>query len=252
MVGCASSHPASKAPAIDPARVVDLSHTFGKDTIYWPTAEPFKLQRVAYGRTTAGYWYAANNISMAEHGGTHMDAPIHFAEGKLTSNEVPLSNCIGPAAVIDVRSACEKDPDYLLTVADIQAWEQSHGRLPAGAVVIMHTGWAKRWPDKKAYLGTDKPLDVAGLRFPGFSPEAARFLVEQRTIAAIAIDTASIDPGQSKDFKVHQVLAGANKPAFENVSNVDKLPPTGATFIALPLKIESGSGGPARIIAVLP
>lgn len=249
IVGCASRP--NERIDLDLDKVVDLSHAFGKDTIYWPTAEPFKIQRVAYGRTTAGYWYAANNISMAEHGGTHMDAPIHFAEGKLTSAEVPLANCIGPAIVIDARPQCDRDADYQLTADDIRAWEKQHGQVPAGSIVIMHTGWGRRWPNKAAYLGTDKPLDVANLHFPGFSPEAAELLVT-RNVAALAIDTASIDHGQSKDFKTHQILNAANKPGFENVANVDKLPAKGATFIALPLKIEGGSGGPARIIAALP
>ncbi|QOV91908.1 cyclase family protein [Humisphaera borealis] len=246
----AGGDPSPRPVAIDPAKVIDLSYAFGDQTIYWPTAEPFKLRRVAYGRTPGGYFYAANNISMAEHGGTHMDAPIHFAEGKRTSGEVPLSNCIGPAAVIDVRGACAADADYLLTVDDLLGWERSHGRLPRGAIVVMHSGWGERWPDKKRYLGTDVPLDVDNLRFPGFSPEAATFLVTQRDVAAIAVDTASVDRGQSKDFRVHQIMNGANKPMFENVANVGRLPPAGATFIALPLKIENGSGGPARIIAV--
>jgi kynurenine formamidase len=124
--------------------------------------------------------------------------------------------------------------------------------MPRGAIVILNSGWGARWPDKKRYLGTDKPLDVPNLHFPGYSKEAAEFLVTQRNVAALAIDTPSIDYGQSKDFIAHQVLNGANKPAFENVANVDRLPPIGATFIALPLKIENGSGGPTRIIAVLP
>src|SRR5262245_39019151 len=111
--GCA--HRAAPAKlAIDPNKVVDLSYSFGPETIYWPTAEPFKLQRVAYGRTSAGYWYVANNISMAEHGGTHMDAPIHFAEGKMTSAQVPLSSCISLAVVIDVSEQASRDADYRL------------------------------------------------------------------------------------------------------------------------------------------
>ena len=251
-IGCTSAHQTRSGTAIDPAKLVDLSYSFGNNTIYWPTAEPFKLQRVAYGRTPRGYFYAANNISMAEHGGTHMDAPIHFAEGKRTGGEVPLANCVGPAAVIDVRERCERDADYQLTVDDVRAWEARHGRVPAGAIVVMHSGWGARWPDRKRYLGTDVPLDVDNLHFPGFSGQAAEFLVRERDVAALAIDTASIDPGQLKDFIAHQVLHGANKPAFENVANVDRLPPIGATFIALPLKIEGGSGGPARIVALLP
>src|SRR5688500_846918 len=254
--GCATSAKCAKPllppRVIDAARIVDLSHTFGPDTIYWPTAEPFKLRRVTYGRQPGGYWYAANNISMAEHGGTHLDAPIHFGEGKITAAEVPLANCIGPAVVIDVSEQSARDRDYRLAVADVQNWEQRHGRIPRGAIVVMHSGWGKRWPDKKRYLGTDTPMDVENLHFPGFSKEAAEFLSRERDVAALAIDTASIDYGQSKDVIAHQVLNSANKPGFENVANVDRLPPTGATFIALPLKIKDASGAPARIIAVLP
>jgi kynurenine formamidase len=250
MCGCTSAK--SEQQSIDLNKVVDLSHSFGPSTIYWPTAEPFKLQRVAYGRTPAGYWYVANNISMAEHGGTHMDAPIHFAEGHISAEQVPLRNCIGPAAVIDVRAVAAKDRDYRMTLDDVHAWERKHGRLPAGAIIIMNSGWSARWPDKLKYLGTDKPMDVANLHFPGFSKEVVEFLLSQRDIAALAVDTASIDYGQSKDFIVHQVLMGRDRPAFENVANVDKLPPKGATFVALPLKIEQGSGSPTRIIAILP
>lgn len=234
------------------AKVVDLSYAFGPDTIYWPTAQPFQLRRVSHGRTPRGFWYVANNLTMAEHGGTHMDAPIHFAEQGKTSAEVPLSNCIGPLALIDVTSNAESNVDYELSVDDVTSWERQHGRIPNGAVVLMRSGWGKRWPDRKRYLGTDVPLDVDNLHFPGFSKAAAEFLVKERDIIALAVDTPSIDPGQSKDFLVHQVMGAANKPAFENVANAEKLPPVGAMFIALPLKIEGGSGGPARIIAVLP
>ena len=242
----------ARGAGIDPSRLVDLSWSFGPDTIYWPTAEPFKLEQVAHGVAPGGYFYAANNISMAEHGGTHMDAPIHFAEGKRTSAQVPLANCVGPAVVIDVRGKCAGDPDYLLGIDDVLAWEARYGRIPRGAVIVMFSGWGARWPDKKRYLGTDVPLDVANLHFPGFSREAVELLVDQRDIAALAIDTASIDRGQSKDFIAHRIINGANKPAFENVANVERLPPAGATFIALPIKIEGGSGGPARIVALLP
>ena len=248
--GCAA--PSRSAPAIDPRHVVDLSYSFGPDTVYWPTAQPFRMQRVAWGRTPGGYFYYANNISMAEHGGTHLDAPLHFAEGKKTSDQVPLSSCIGPACVIDVSRQAARDPDYRMTVDDIREWESRHGRLPRGAIVILYSGWGQRWPDKKRYLGTDQPGDVQNLHFPGFSREAAEFLVNERDVAAVATDTASIDHGPSEDFIAHQIIGGANKPAFENVANVEKLPPRGATFVALPLKIEGGSGGPARIIAVLP
>jgi kynurenine formamidase len=246
--GCAARPPA----VIDPAKVVDLSYAFGPETIYWPTAESFAMEKVAYGPTAQGYWYAANNICMAEHGGTHMDAPIHFAQGKRTADQVPLDAGIGPAAVIDVVRQAAANPDYMLSANDILNWEAVHGRLPSGAIVVMYSGWGRRWPDKRRYLGTDKPGDVDNLHFPGFSPEAAQLLVEERDIAAIAVDTPSIDRGQSHDFRVHRIVNGADKPGFENLANVDRLPPSGATLIALPIKLEGGSGGPARIIALLP
>jgi kynurenine formamidase len=239
-------------PAIDLAKVVDLSYAFGPDTIYWPTAESFTLERVHYGPTGQGYWYAANNICMAEHGGTHMDAPIHFAAGRRTSEQVPLASCIGPAVVVDVRAQAAANRDYRLTVDDLTAWEHAHGRIPRDAIVVMRSGWGTYWGSKLRYLGTDQPGDVGNLHFPGFSREAAQFLVAERDVAAIGVDTASIDYGQSADFIVHQIINGADKPGFENLANLDRLPPAGATLIALPLKITGGSGGPARVIAILP
>ena len=237
---------------IDDSKVLDLTYAFDEDTIYWPTAKPFQREVVAAGETEAGYWYAANNICLAEHGGTHMDAPIHFAQGKRTAADVPVQQLIGPAVVIDVEAQASTNPDYRLSLADIEAWEQAHGRIPAGAIVLMYSGWGKRWPDKKRYLGTDEPGDVAKLHFPSFSDEAARFLVSQRRVDAIGVDTPSIDYGQSQDFMVHRIVHGANLPGLENVANLDQLPPTGALLIALPMKIAGGSGAPVRIIALLP
>jgi len=237
---------------LDENKIVDLTYSFDEHTIYWPTAKPFQLEIVSAAKTPAGYWYAANNVCLAEHGGTHMDAPIHFAEGKRAANEVPVQQLIGPAVVVDVRMQADKNADYRLTVADLEAWEKTHGQIPQGALVLMFSGWGARWPDKKRYLGTDQPGDVANLHFPGFSKEAAEFLVSQREIDAIGVDTPSIDYGQSKDFIVHQIINGANKPGLENVANLEKLPAKGATLIALPMKIAKGSGGPARIIALLP
>jgi kynurenine formamidase len=242
----------ARAHDIDESKVLDLTYSFDEHTIFWPTAKPFQLEIVSAAKTDAGFWYAANNICLAEHGGTHMDAPIHFAEGKRAADEVPVQQLIGPAVVVDVRAQAEKNVDYRLTVADLEAWEKTHGRIPSGAMVLMLSGWGARWSDKKRYLGTDQPGDVANLHFPGFSKEAAEFLVSQREIDAIGVDTPSIDYGQSKDFIVHQIINGANKPGLENIANLEKLPAKGATLIALPMKIAKGSGGPARIIAILP
>ena len=240
------------APAIDESRVVDLTYTFDDTTIYWPTEDGFHLEVGKNGLTPQGYFYAANHFTTAEHGGTHMDAPIHFAQGRLTADQVPVSAMMGPAVVIDVRDSASADRDYRLTVADLERWEAKYGRIPDGAVVLMRSGWGRYWPDRLEYLGTAQKGDVANLHFPGFSKEAAEWLVAQRSIDAIGVDTPSIDHGPSKDFIVHQTINGANKPAFENVANLDRLPEQGALFVALPMKIGGGSGAPARIIAVLP
>jgi kynurenine formamidase len=238
--------------ALDESKLVDLTYAFDDQTIYWPTEKPFHLDSVFHGRTEQGYFYTANKFCAPEHGGTHMDAPIHFADGKRTVDQVPLSSLVGPAVVVDVRAAAAADRDYRLTPQDLQAWEAAHGRIPDGAIVLMNSGWGQYWGDKKRYLGTDVFGDVANLHFPGFSKEAAEWLVHERKIDAIGVDTASMDHGPSKDFIVHQIINGANLPGFENVAQIDRLPPSGATLIALPMKIGGGSGGPARIIAVLP
>ena len=146
--------------ALDESKLIDLTYSFDEHTISWPTAKPYGLEVVAAGKTAAGYWYAANNLCLAEHSGTHMDAPIHFAQGKRAASEVPLQQLIGPAVVIDVSTQAAHDADYRVTVADIEAWELQHGQIPKGAIILMFSGWGKYWPDKKRYLGTDKPGDV--------------------------------------------------------------------------------------------
>ncbi|MEN8145906.1 MAG: cyclase family protein [Gemmatimonadota bacterium] len=238
-------------PGIDD-RIVDLTHVFDEQTVYWPTARSFELEVVASGQTDAGFWYAANNISLAEHGGTHVDAPVHFAEGKRTVDEIPVEQLIGPAVVIDVRTQAASDPDYRLSTEDIEEWESDNGRIPDGAIVLMLSGWGERWPDKQAYLGTNAPGDVDNLHFPGYSAEAAEFLRSERSVDAVGVDTPSIDHGQSTDFTVHRILSAANIPGLENVANLDRLPLSGATVVALPMKIGDGSGAPARIIAFVP
>jgi kynurenine formamidase len=242
---------AATVSAIDESKLVDLTHPFDERTIYWPTAKPFAWEKESWGRNTQGDWYTAGRYSASEHGGTHLDAPIHFAEGKQTADQIPVGKLVGPAIVIDVREAVAKDRDYLLSTADVLAWEARHGRTPVSAIVLVRTGWAKHWGDRKAYLGTDTPGDTANLHFPGISKEAAALLAE-RQIDAVGIDTPSLDHGPSKTFAAHRALAAANIYGLENVANVDGLPATGATLIALPMKIAGGTGAPARIIAIIP
>jgi kynurenine formamidase len=251
--GCAAPAPAP-APAPGAERIVDLSHPFDESTIFWPTEEGFVLERGPAGVTAAGYWYEAHRFRTAEHGGTHVDAPIHFHAGGDTVDRIPLDRLIGEGVTVDVRSACARDRDHQVSVADLERFEALHGRIPDGAIVLLRTGFGSRWPDRERYLGTARrgPEAVALLHFPGLHPDAASWLVAERRIRAVGLDTASIDHGPSTDFRTHRVLFAANVPAFENLAGLDELPATGFRVIALPMKIRGGSGGPLRAVAILP
>lgn len=233
---------------------VDLSHDFSSETIYWPTAKMFELEEVFAGYTEQGFYYSANNFSASEHGGTHIDAPVHFAEGRQAVDEIPLENLIAPAVVIDLSEKVSADRDYQVRVEDFLNWEAENGNLPDGVIVLLRTGQGKLWNDVEKYLGTSNRGEAAvvKLHFPGLHPDAARWLVEKRNIKAIGLDTPSIDFGQSSIFESHQILFDKNIPAFENVANLDKLPATGFLVVALPMKIKGGSGAPLRIVAFIP
>lgn len=249
-----SSAPPSQVTATAwPGTIVDLSHAYDEKTIFWPTAEPFKLDKVAEGMTPGGYYYAANNFRTAEHGGTHIDAPLHFASGKHAVDGIPLDQLVGFAAVVDVAAKCEANADYLVTQADLEAWERTHGKISDGAILLIRTDFSKRWPDAARYLGTSErgAQAVPKLHFPGIHPDAARWIVASRSIKAIGIDTASIDYGQSTDYQTHRALYARDIPGLENLTNLDRLPPTGAQIVALPMKIGGGSGAPLRAIAIV-
>lgn len=242
-----------RPPVIPTDRIVDLTHAFDASSVYWPTAEAFKLETDFEGDTDKGYFYSAYRYSAAEHGGTHLDSPVHFAKGRHTVDEIPLERLIGPAIVVDVTKQCTNNPDYQVSVADLQTWERTNGRIANGTIVLLRTGFGKFYPDRKRYLGTDErgPDAVAKLHFPGLHPDTARWLTQNRNIKAIGLDTASIDYGQSTLFESHRTLFDKNIPAFENVANLDQLPLKGFSVIALPMKIKGGSGGPLRIVALL-
>jgi kynurenine formamidase len=242
---------AQRAPVLPAGRIVDLSYAFDATSVYWPTAEAFKLDTDFEGVTDKGYFYSAYSYSAAEHGGTHLDAPVHFAKGRHTVDEIPLDQLMGNGIVIDVTSQCATNPDYQVGVKDFENWEQRNGRIAPATIVFLRTGFGKRYPDRKSYLGTDeRGADaVAKLHFPGLDPAAARWLTQNRSIKAIGLDTASIDYGQSTLFESHRILFEKNIPAFENVANLDQLPVKGFSVIALPMKIKGGSGGPLRIVA---
>jgi kynurenine formamidase len=251
--GACSAPPAPASP-FPGGEIVDLSHPYDATAIFWPTAAPFRLEKVADGITPAGYYYAANDFFTSEHGGTHVDAPIHFAKGRQTVDRIPLGRLMGTAVVIDVTEAAAKNADYQVTTDDLQRAEARGGRIPDGAIVLIRTGFARRWPDAASYLGTaDRgQAAVAKLHFPGLHPNTAAWLVANRSIAAIGIDTASIDYGQSTLFESHRALFAEDIPAFENLASLERLPARGARVIALPMKIAGGSGAPLRVIAILP
>ena len=249
-----ASPPAPQTTAAWPGgTIVDLSHAYDRTTIFWPTAEPFTLEKVNDGVTPAGFYYAANNFRSAEHGGTHIDAPMHFARGAHAVDAIPLDQLIGPAVVVDVVAKSDANADYLVTVQDLEAWERANGRIPDGSILLIRTGFSTRWPDAARYLGTAERGEkaVPKLHFPGVHPDAAKWLVANRSIKALGIDTASIDYGQSTDYQTHRILYERDIPGLENLTNLDRLPPTGAHIVALPMKIGGGSGAPLRAIAVL-
>jgi len=243
------------AQSLDLSRyqLVDLSHAYGPSTVYWPTStSKFTLTQDANGPTPGGWFYASNTLSTPEHGGTHLDAPRHFSATGRTTDQIPLEQLMAPAVVIDVAKEAAKDRDYRLTAQAVLDFEKQNGPIGKGSAVLLRTGWSRHWPNAKAYLGDDTPGDASKLSFPSYGVEAAKLLVETRGVAALGIDTASIDYGRSTDFQVHRIAAARNVPGFENLTNLDRLPVRGAIVIALPMKIEGGSGGPLRAIALIP
>jgi kynurenine formamidase len=228
--------------------VIDLTHALSATMAYWPSPDgnPFKHDTIRA--------HADGSPSMAayftpEHHGTHLDAPVHSAEGQLSVDRLTSTDLFGPAAVIDISTQSQADMDYRVTLADVEAWEAEHGPIPSGAIVLLYTGWADKYTDPVAYANLD---DQGRLRFPGFSVEVAELLVNERDIRGIGIDNLSIDYGLSRDYAVHGIVNGAGKFQLENVANLGRVPAVGAYLIVAPIKIEGGSGGQVRIFAVLP
>lgn len=253
-MGCVADHSRSDHLAWERSRIVDLTHSFGSDTIVWPTEQDFKLVVQHAEDTVGGYYYASNRVEMPEHGGTHLDAPIHFSKGKQTLDQIPIERLVGGGIRIDVTVQCARDRDHRVATSDFERWEAEHGRIPNHAIILLNTGYARFWPSRKDYLGTEVrgQEGVRALHFPGLHPEAATWLVRERQVKAVGIDTASIDYGQSTKFETHVALLSQNVPVFENLADLDNLPDRGFDVIALPMKIAGGTGGPLRIIAVVP
>ena len=252
---CSAPSPPSTPSVLFPSgQLVDLSHAYDDTTIFWPTSEPFRLEKTADGITPQGYYYASNNFHTAEHGGTHLDAPLHFAQGAQSVEEIPIERFVGPVVVVDVVAQAGTDRDYQVTTEDLQRTEREQGPIPEDAILLIRTGFSQRWPDAARYLGTAArgPDAVRDLHFPGLHPDAARWLVANRPVKAVGIDTASIDYGQSTLYESHRTLFERNIPAFENLTALERLPPRGAFIVALPMKIGGGSGAPLRAVAIVP
>lgn len=223
--------------------MADLTHTIGPNTPMFPGFNPPKLTPLVTVKEDGFY---GNLWEIWEHTGTHLDAPAHFIDGGLTADKLPLESFIAPIAVIDIEAKTADDEDAMVTVDDITAWETSNGQLPDGAVVMMYSGWEKRLSDPATYVNQ---RDDGTIHFPGFSPEAATFLVNERNISGIGVDTLSQDVGASTTFDVHVTILGAGKYGLENVANLSTIPASGAYMIMGSLKIENASGGPVRLIA---
>lgn len=227
-------------------RILDLSYAISDKLVPWPGDEKFFEAQV--NATVEKNGYFTRSFWMLEHYGTHLDAPAHFPPGKTTVDQIPVKQLFGPAVVMDVQSEGGKDADYLLPVPKVEEWEKRHGRIPQGAIVLLRTGWASRWPDVKRY----RNQDAAGtMHFPGFSAPAVKVLME-RKVSGLGCDTLSIDYGASQDFAVHHLALGAGLYHLENLADLRELPETGAFLIVAPVKLEGGSGGPVRVFALLP
>lgn len=235
-------------------RLVDLSHVYDSQTLYWPSQPPmeFEFEQLAFGETPRGWFYAANRFCTPEHGGTHLDAPIHFHRSGQAVEQLPLERLVAPGVRIDVRKQAKNDRNYRLTREDVLAFEQRVGAIRPGTIVLMQTGWSRFWPSRQEYFGDASTEDASRLEFPSYGIDAARFLVEERKVAMLGVDTASIDYGRSQDFEVHRIAAARGVGGLENLARLDQLPETGFVLIALPMKIAGGSGAPVRVIALVP
>jgi kynurenine formamidase len=226
-------------------RALDLTHTMSAE---FPTffgvagiemEKKFDFSKDGFNL----YWW-----HIIEHAGTHLDAPIHFSAAGISAESIPASTLVAPLAVVDVAGKAARNPDYLVTRDDLAAWEKEHGRFPQNCCVAMHSGWAAHVHDPAKFTGKD----VAGvLHFPGFGVEAADWLMQERAVVGLAVDTLSLDHGPSKDFKVHYAWLPSGRWGLENVANLEAVPAAGATLVVGLAKVKGATGGPARLLALV-
>lgn len=252
LLACDKSGNVKNTFSLQGIKWIDLTYSFSDKTLYWPNnPKGFTMDTLFEGMTEKGFYYSSYGFYAPEHGGTHLDAPVHFAQGKRSVDQLSLDQLTGEAVVIDVSQKASRDRDFQIQVEDVTAWEAQYGTLPEDVIIFFRTGYGDHYPDPVLYFGTDKKGDEAipFLHFPGIHPELAEWLVTHRKIKAVGLDTPSIDYGQSTDFMTHRILLAENIPAFENVAHLDKLPIQNIYVVALPMLIKKGSGAPVRIIA---
>lgn len=232
-------------------KVIDLTYPLDEFSIAWPTFPPYKFTVLNRGQTRAGFWLETNSFDTPEHKGTHVDAPAHFHKNGWRTHQIPPSRLAGPAVVVDVSAKANVDPDYLLSISDLQEWEMNYGRIPDSAVILMNSGWAYRYPDPYWVFNTNDTADTRTFHFPGIDPDAVAWLANRRDVIAMGVDTPSVDRGQAANFPTHQQIGRYSMLGIENLRNVGRLPPLGATLVIGVVNVEDGSGGPARILALI-
>jgi kynurenine formamidase len=246
-VGC-RTHGTATASFVEGRRIVDLTHALNELGPFWPGTGyfAFRSEVIADFETHGVY---SRVYSTPEHLGTHVDAPVHFEKGEMSLDEIPVERLFGPGIVIDISERVRRDADATLSLDDVAAFESAHGRVPAGAIVFLRTGWEERWDDPARY----RNADAAGvMHFPGYSASAADFLARQRGVSALGIDTLSVDPGGSREYEAHHAGNRLGLYFIENAARLGELPSRGFDVIVAPIKIEGGSGGQARLFALLP
>jgi kynurenine formamidase len=226
-------------------RVVDLTRSLDEGTVLWPGSPAMTAETLL---TVEHDGFYNRRLSLMEHSGTHFDAPCHMCEGGETVDAIDPARLVRPVAMIDVSAEMAGDPDATLTVEQVRAFEAAHGAIPRGAAAFLRTGWEDFNRDPARYANAPGEL-----RFPGFGPDAARFLVDEREVAGLGVDTLGIDPGVATDFVVHRLISHPKGVwHLEGLTNLSQLPPLGAWVVVGVLKLTDGSGGPARVIALVP
>ncbi|KAL5014258.1 hypothetical protein ScPMuIL_008528 [Solemya velum] len=230
-------------------KIVDMSHDLSMLTPFWAGNPEFNFTILKRNNTAGGFWYESNAFQTAEHGGTHLDSPSHFYQGSWRTQDIPIKNLFGPGVVINVTDKVLTNPDYRVKTSDLTHWEANYGRIPRNAVVIMNSGWQYKFPNKNSVFNTSDAEDPSTYHFPGWHEKAVQWLVDNRKVNIIGVDTPSTDYGQSKLFPVHVILGRHQISGLENVANLDNVPTHGAIIYAPVVKLYDGSGGPARVFA---